>query len=56
MRQLLFLLAFIAAPALADNLRPPLLLTGQRADVLDLQGASFPWRTISGRDSALTSG
>jgi beta-glucuronidase len=33
------MLALIAAPALAaDNLRPPLLLTGQRADVQDLSG------------------
>jgi beta-glucuronidase len=37
-RRALALLALIAAPAFADNLRPPLLLTGQRADVQDLSG------------------
>lgn len=38
-RRLLTLLAFIAAPALAaDALRPPLLLTGARANVQDLSG------------------
>jgi len=37
--RLLLLLAFIAAPALAaDALRPPLLLTGARANVQDLSG------------------
>jgi beta-glucuronidase len=37
--RLALLLALVAAPALAaDNLRPPLLLTGQRADVQDLSG------------------
>ncbi|MFT7723205.1 MAG: glycoside hydrolase family 2 TIM barrel-domain containing protein [Roseateles sp.] len=38
MRRLLCLLAFVALPALAGDLRPPLLLTGQRADVQDLSG------------------
>lgn len=43
MRKLLALLALAAAPAFtsafaADTLRPPLLLTGQRADVQDLSG------------------
>jgi beta-glucuronidase len=38
MRTLLLALAFLVAPALADTLRPPLLLTGQRADVQDLSG------------------
>lgn len=39
MRRLLALLALAAAPAFAaDNLRPALLLTGQRADVQDLSG------------------
>lgn len=38
-RRLFCLLAFIAAPALAaDALRPPLLLTGARANVQDLSG------------------
>ena len=38
-RRLFLLLAFIAAPALAaDALRPPLLLTGARANVQDLSG------------------
>lgn len=38
-RRLITLLALAAAPAFAaDNLRPPLLLTGQRADVQDLSG------------------
>ncbi|MDR7297935.1 beta-glucuronidase [Pelomonas aquatica] len=38
-RRLLCLLALIAAPALAaDALRPPLLLTGARANVQDLSG------------------
>ncbi|HEY1130660.1 MAG TPA: glycoside hydrolase family 2 TIM barrel-domain containing protein [Roseateles sp.] len=38
-RRLAALLALVAAPALAsDALRPPLLLTGQRADVQDLSG------------------
>lgn len=38
-RRLLILLAFVAAPALAaDALRPPLLLTGARANVQDLSG------------------
>lgn len=39
MRKIIALLALVAAPAFAaDNLRPPLLLTGQRAEVLDLSG------------------
>lgn len=38
-RRALALLALVAAPAFAaDNLRPPLLLTGHRADVQDLSG------------------
>lgn len=38
-RRALALLALAAAPAFAaDDLRPPLLLTGQRADVQDLSG------------------
>ncbi|MGQ3053152.1 MAG: glycoside hydrolase family 2 protein [Roseateles sp.] len=37
-RHLIAWLALAAAPVLADDLRPPLLLTGQRADVQDLSG------------------